>query len=109
MWARFRVVLGSFGPRCYTRGVGAPPAPREATSFGAELRRLRLQAGLTRELHAERAGLGVSTLKALETGQRRRPHPSTVVALATALGVPLVDRTRLLQLASGPAAQPRVG
>ncbi len=46
-----------------------------------------MQAGLTREILAERAGLGVATLAALEGGQRRRPYPNTVVALAEALGV----------------------
>src|SRR5439155_26395302 len=54
---------------------------------------------------AERAGLGVATLAALEGGQRRHPYPNTVVALAEALGLAADDRAQLLRLASGAAAQ----
>jgi transcriptional regulator with XRE-family HTH domain len=65
-----------------------------------------LRAGLTREVLAERAGVSLATLSVLEAGQRRRPYPSTVVALAEALGLASEDRARLLELASGAAAEP---
>jgi predicted ATPase/DNA-binding CsgD family transcriptional regulator/transcriptional regulator with XRE-family HTH domain len=86
-------------------GGGPPDGPAAAASFGTELRRLRVRAGLTREGLAERAGLGVATLAALEGGQRRHPYPNTVVALAEALGLAADDRAQLLRLASGAAAQ----
>jgi predicted ATPase/transcriptional regulator with XRE-family HTH domain len=70
--------------------------PRAATSFGAQLRVLRARAGLTQEALAERAGLGVATLKALEGDQRQRPHPQTLALLADALGLTPEDRDALL-------------
>jgi hypothetical protein len=41
------------------------PEPRPVGSLGAQLRALRARAGLTKEALAERAGLGLATLKAL--------------------------------------------
>jgi transcriptional regulator with XRE-family HTH domain len=55
--------------------------------FGAELRRQRERARLTQEQLAEKAGLSVNAVSALERGERRRPYPSTVAALAVALGL----------------------
>jgi tetratricopeptide (TPR) repeat protein/transcriptional regulator with XRE-family HTH domain len=55
--------------------------------FGAELRRLRERGRLTQEQLAEKAGLSVNAVSALERGERRRPYPSTVRALAAALGL----------------------
>jgi predicted ATPase/transcriptional regulator with XRE-family HTH domain len=69
-------------------------------SFGRQLRRFRLRAGLTREGLAERAGLSVATLAALEGGQRRSPYPNTVVTLAEALGLSGDERGGLLELAN---------
>jgi hypothetical protein len=57
--------LGMPGFSAVWRQIRRQKAPREAISFAAELRRLRLQAGLTREMLAKRAGLGVATLAAL--------------------------------------------
>ena len=57
---------------------------REA-SFGEKLRRLRGAAGLTQEELADRAGLSPVAVGKLERGQRRRPYPHTVRALAAAL------------------------
>jgi predicted ATPase/transcriptional regulator with XRE-family HTH domain len=68
---------------------------------------LRLRAGLTRQVLAERAEVGVATLAALEGGQRRRPHPHTVVALANALGLDESGRSALLELASSPVTEPK--
>lgn len=55
------------------------------TPFGIELRRRRLAAGLTQEELAERAGLSVDAISALERGVRRRAYPSTVRSLIAAL------------------------
>ncbi len=59
--------------------TGAP------SSFGAQLKSLREAAGFTQEELATIAGLSVHAVSALERGQRRRPHPETVRALAAAL------------------------
>src|SRR6266511_1359641 len=91
-------------------GGGAPSGgPDASASFGSQLRWLRRRAGMTREVLAERAGLSVATLAALEGGQRRRPYPNTVVALADALGLVHADRTALQQLASGSAVPEGTG
>jgi transcriptional regulator with XRE-family HTH domain len=42
-------------------------------SFGAQLRKLREEAGLTQEELALRAGLSPTAVSALERGQRKRP------------------------------------
>lgn len=63
--------------------------------FGPELRRLRERARLTQEQLAEKSGLSVNAVSALERGERRRPYPSTVRALAEALGL---DHEELLRL-----------
>ncbi|HEY1298107.1 MAG TPA: helix-turn-helix transcriptional regulator, partial [Chloroflexota bacterium] len=52
-----------------------PPTSRlDAASLGAQVRLFREHAGLSQEALAERAGLGVSTLKALERNSRQRPR-----------------------------------
>jgi predicted ATPase/DNA-binding CsgD family transcriptional regulator/transcriptional regulator with XRE-family HTH domain len=65
-------------------------------SFGARLRRHREQAGLSQEELAERAGLTTSGISALERGERRRPYPHTVRALAEALHLDDVDSAALI-------------
>ncbi|MBH0122965.1 helix-turn-helix domain-containing protein [Rhodococcus sp. HM1] len=64
-------------------------------SFGAVLRRLRKSRSLTQEELAERAGLSVKAVSALERGERQRPYPHTVRALAAALDLDDADRDRL--------------
>ena len=59
--------------------------PSAVASFGALLRLYRLAAGLTQEALAERAGLSVQGLRALESGRRQAPYRSTVALLAHAL------------------------
>jgi predicted ATPase/transcriptional regulator with XRE-family HTH domain len=48
---------------------------------------LRLQAGLSQEILAERAGISVASIAAYERNRRRRPYPHTLMALASALGL----------------------
>ena len=52
---------------------------------GHALRERRRRRGLTQEVLAERAGVGLKTIKALEHGTRE-PRPSTLQLLAEALG-----------------------
>jgi predicted ATPase/DNA-binding XRE family transcriptional regulator len=79
------------------------------TTFGQQLRRLRLQRGLSQEALAERAGLTPRAVSALEGGARRRPYPRTVALLADALGLAGHERAEFDELAdpsvpSGPTA-----
>ncbi|WP_238006915.1 BTAD domain-containing putative transcriptional regulator [Dactylosporangium sp. AC04546] len=69
--------------------------PAVAGGFGAHLRALREQRALTQEELAERAGLTVNAIGALERGVRRRPYPHTVRALADALGLDDGERAAL--------------
>ena len=65
-------------------------------SFGVRLRRLREAAGLTQEELAERAGLTPNAIGVLERGERRRPYPHTVRALADALDLSGDERAALV-------------
>lgn len=73
--------------------------------FATRLRALRERAALTQEELAERAGLTSNAVGALERGERRRPYPHTVRALATALGLDESDRAGLAA-AARPARPP---
>ena len=82
--------------------------------FGELLRRHRLEAGLTQEALAERAGLSLRAISDLERGLRRAPYRETVRMLSEALGLDLGARERLESAArrprSGPTSrQPRDG
>jgi tetratricopeptide (TPR) repeat protein/transcriptional regulator with XRE-family HTH domain len=54
---------------------------------GARLRELRWLARLTQEELAERAGLSVRTVRALELGRTHRPFPDSVRRITAALGL----------------------
>lgn len=73
----------------------------EGSSFGARLRRLREASGLSQEELAHRAGLTPNAVGTLERGERRRPYPNTIRALADALELGGDDRAALI--ASVPA------
>jgi tetratricopeptide (TPR) repeat protein/DNA-binding XRE family transcriptional regulator len=55
---------------------------------GEWLKKQRVGAGLTQEDLAERSGVSVRAIADLERGRTRRPYPSSVRALAQALGLP---------------------
>ena len=66
--------------------------------FGDALRRFREATGLTQEQLAERAGLSYNAIGSLERGDRQRPYPHTIQALATALQLSADQRAYLQQL-----------
>ncbi|MFL6096106.1 MAG: helix-turn-helix domain-containing protein [Blastococcus sp.] len=63
---------------------------------GAEIRRLRMQAGLSTAEMAGRAQISRRYLGHLETGYRTRMRPGPYQRLRTALGLP-AESTKLLQ------------
>jgi transcriptional regulator with XRE-family HTH domain len=67
-----------------------------STSFGDQLRSMRRAASLSQEELAQRAGISVKAIGALERGERLRPYPNTVRALAVALGLSEEGRAALL-------------
>jgi transcriptional regulator with XRE-family HTH domain len=75
------------------------PAPTlRLRRLAAELRRLRADAGLTREEVTERTGINAATLYRIET-VRARPQIRTLMALLELYGVAEDDRPALLALA----------
>src|SRR5690349_13243711 len=101
---------------CYNAGAAKPPARRiesgmreaRQQAFSVLLRQYREAAGLTQEQLAERAGLTVNGVSQLERGERRRPYPHTVQALAAALGLGEAERTAFLTAARAePRGQPQ--
>jgi predicted ATPase/DNA-binding XRE family transcriptional regulator len=75
-----------------------PPSGRRP-SFGALLLHYRLAAGLTQEELAERAGLSVRNLRALERGAPQRPQRATIGRLAAALTVPTAEHAAFVDAA----------
>src|SRR5437879_6031099 len=67
-------------------------------SFGELLLRARVQAGLTQDQLADRAGLSVRTIRNLERGTGVRPREASARLLADALGLTGDERALLLSL-----------
>src|SRR5436305_1795821 len=74
-------------------------------SFAALLRRERLQAGLSQEALAERAGISSKAISDLERHPDRVPHLETVRLLAEALGLGDEERAELLAATRPPATE----
>jgi predicted ATPase/DNA-binding XRE family transcriptional regulator len=81
--------------------------PRMGGTFGDLLRRHRRSAYLTQEDLAERSGLSVEAISALERGSRRLPRRQTVALLAGALDLATSDRETFTAAARGqPSPEP---
>ena len=76
-------------------------------TFGALLREYRRAASLTQAELAERAGLSVEGIGALERGDRRSPWASTVESLAEALKLETQQKHALIAAARGRTVNPR--
>lgn len=76
--------------------------PAAHSPFGVLLRQHRVAAGLSQEALAQRAGLSIQAVGALERGDRRHPHPETVRRLADALD--LTSDARATFIAAVPVA-----
>jgi len=83
-------------------GTGEMTTER-ASTFAEALKRYRRASRLTQEALAERAGLSVDTIAALERGRRQTPHRDTVGLLADALGLAAAERATLIAAARRPA------
>ncbi|MEH0845108.1 helix-turn-helix domain-containing protein [Micromonospora sp. CPCC 205711] len=83
-----------------------PSGPGGRTPIGELVRAHRLAAGLTQAELAERAGVGVRTVRDLERGRSSRPQRTTAELLADALGLTGVSRAAFLASARGHAAGP---
>jgi len=59
-----------------------------ATTFGDELRRSRLDQGMTRKELAARSGVSYVNIRRIET-TRQVPQEGTLIALAKALSLPV--------------------
>ena len=77
----------------------SPDQSANVPTFGSTLRTHRLRAGLSQEDLAEKSGLSVDAISALERGIRRRAQPRTLRALGDALSLNDEDRAHLLHLA----------
>jgi predicted ATPase len=69
------------------------------TRFGELLRKFRLSATLSQEALAERSGLSVDAIRALERGRRSTPRPDTLGLLLEALNLSASDRQLLIDAA----------
>ncbi|MGE0541392.1 MAG: tetratricopeptide repeat protein [Dehalococcoidia bacterium] len=76
-------------------GPGSTIDGSVSDTFAALLRRHRQASGLSQEDLAERAGLSVQAISALERGIRRHPYRDTIDLLAGALGLSDEDRALL--------------
>jgi predicted ATPase/transcriptional regulator with XRE-family HTH domain len=72
-----------------------------ASSFAELLRSCRRHAGLTQQELADRAGLGVRTVRELERGRATRPQRNTVDLLCDALGLAGERRAEFVAAARG--------
>ena len=78
-----------------------------STRLGELLRTFRLSAALSQEALAERAGLSVDAIRALERGRRSSPRPDTLGLLFEALDLSPADRQLLVEAANSPSTVKR--
>ena len=75
-------------------------------AFGSLLKQYRLAATLSQQALAERSGLSVRAISDLERGVNRRPQPTTLQRLTTALHLAAADRAALLAARSNGTPAP---
>jgi predicted ATPase/DNA-binding XRE family transcriptional regulator len=68
-------------------------------TFGSLVRRFRRSAELTQEALAERAGLSVRAIRAIEAGSKHRPRHDTLQLLLGALAIPEEEQADFLRAA----------
>jgi predicted ATPase/DNA-binding XRE family transcriptional regulator len=83
------------------RGDVAVMTIESPVSFGDQLKRHRMRAGLTQEALAERARLSARGISDLERGRRTAPYYDTVRLLANALDLSAEDRAAFIAAARG--------
>src|SRR5580704_1110293 len=77
------------------------------SAFSDLLKQHRRAAGYSQEALAERSGLSVRAIAALEQGSRRAPYRDTVTALGDALGLSENERAQLEEAAASARGRPR--
>jgi predicted ATPase/DNA-binding XRE family transcriptional regulator len=78
----------------------APDERSAALELAALLKSLRLQAGLSQQMLADKALVSVQAVSALERGYRKVPYPKTLERLADALALPADARAALEEAAT---------
>ena len=101
--------MKAHGAAASERRIGLSERQEQHPTFGALLRRLRGDAGLTQEELAARAALTPNAISALERGARKHPYPHTVRSLADALGLSEEERSSLLAAVPGRGFAPAKG
>jgi transcriptional regulator with XRE-family HTH domain len=86
--------------------VGDAEGAGVTSRFGTLLRTLRQRAGLSQEALADAAGVGVRTIRGLETGERSDPRIGTVRLVADALDLAGDERAELFAAAGRPEDEP---
>ena len=75
--------------------------------FGAMVRAYRREAGLTQKELAAKARLSVAALRDIEQSRRHRPRPSSLAALADALGLDSEQTATMFAAGRGMASSSR--
>ena len=78
----------------------APDERSAALELAAQSKTLRLQAGLSQQMLADKALVSVQAVSALERGYRKVPYPKTLERLADALALPADARAALEEAAN---------
>src|ERR1700761_4783343 len=79
--------LADAGPPGAKRSEGVEETRERESGIGSRLRAARERLGLSREALAFHAGISWSAIAQVESGRRSQLRPSTLLALATALGL----------------------
>ncbi len=77
------------------------------SAFAELLKRHRRAAGCSQEALADRSGLSIVAIAALEQGRRRGPYRETVTVLSDALGLSQDERAELEEAAASGRGRPR--